>query len=182
MSRWVLLEWKLRKHEKMRDYILLTISWHSRADAPLRLQEPHGFLTVCAINQLLYPAAGSDQMWCVPTWQRSLYLEANTRSAQEISVPNKSSGGCHHPASNWSCQGHEVPYLVPRNSHYLPSLWTDVDHWPHALRMCSFAGNSWWILHCWLFEDPLWEDSRDLHSWISTRSRILLSGMNCQRL
>ena len=166
----------------MRDYILLTNSWHSRVDAPLRLQEPHGFLTVCAINQLLYPAAGSDQMGCVPTWQRSLYLEANTRSAQEISVPNKSSGGCHHPASNWSCQGHEVPYLVPRNSHYLPSLWTDVDHWPHALRMCSFAGNSWWILHCWLFEDPLWEDSRDLHSWISTRSRILLSGMNCQRL
>ena len=90
-----------------------------------------------AINQLLYPAAGSDRMGCVGTWQRYLSLEANTRSTQEISVPNESWGGFHHPASNWSYQGHEVRYLVPRTSHYLPSLWTDVDHGPHALGMCS---------------------------------------------
>ena len=134
-----------------------------------------------AINQLLYPAAGSDQMGCVRTWQRSPSLEANTRSTQEISAPNQSWWGCHHPASNWSYQGHEVPYLVPRTSHYLQSLCTDVDHWPHALEMCSSAGNSGWILHCWLFKDPLWEDSWDLHSGIFTRSRILLSDMNCQR-
>ena len=90
-----------------------------------------------AINQLLYPAAGSDQMGCVHTWQRSLSLETNTRSTHEISAPNQSWGGYHHPASNWLYQGHEVPYLFPRTSDFLPSLWTDVDHWPHALGMCS---------------------------------------------
>ena len=105
-------------------------------------------------------------MGCVRTWQRSLTLEANTRSTQEISAPGQSWGGCHHAASNWSYQGHEVPYIVPRTSHYLPSLWTDVDHWPHALGMCSSAEHPWWILHCWLFEDPLLEDPRDLHSGI----------------
>ena len=160
-------------------------SWQVSKGVPWPWHWPIGKSPLCrfkAINQLLYPAAGSDQMGCVRTWQRSLSLEANTRSTPEISVPNQSWGGCHHPDSNWSYQGHEVPYLVPRTSHYLPSLWTDVDQWPHALGMCSSAGNSGWILHCWLFEDPLWEDSQDLHSGIFTRSRILLSDMNCQRL
>ena len=118
-------------------------------------------------------------MGCVRTWQRSISFEANTRSTQEISVPNQSWGGCHHPASNWSYQGHKVPYLVSRTSDYLTPLWTRVDDWPHALGKCSFAGNSGWILHCWLLKDPLGEHSRDLHSWIFKRSRILLTDMNC---
>ena len=160
-------------------------SWPVSKGVPWPWHWPIGKSPLCrskAINQLLYPANGSDQMRCVVTWQRSLSLEANTRSTQEISVPNQSWGVCHHPASNWSYQSHEVPYLVPRTSHYLPSLWTDIDHWPHALGMCSSAGNSGWIIHCWLSEDPLWEDSRDLHSGIFTRSRILQSDMNCPRL
>ena len=67
-----------------------------------------------AIYQLLYPAAGADQKGCVRIWQRSLSLEANTRSIQEMSVPNQSWGGCHHPVLNWLYQGHKVPHLVPR--------------------------------------------------------------------
>ena len=160
-------------------------SWPVSKGVPSPWHWPIGKSPLCrfkAINQLLYPATGSDQMGCVRTWQRSLSLEANTRSTQEIAVPNQSWGGCHHPASNWSYQSHEVPYIAKRTSHYLQSFWTDVDHWPHALGMCSSAGNSGWILHCWLSEDPLWEDSWDLHSGIFTRSRILLSDMSCQRL
>ena len=37
----------------------------------------------------------------VCTSQRTLSLEANTRSTKEISVPNQSWAGCYHPASNW---------------------------------------------------------------------------------
>ena len=156
-------------------------SWPVSKGVPWPWHWPNGNSLLCrfkATNHFLYRAAGSEQMWRVPTWWRSLSLEANTRSTQEISAPKQSWGGCHHPASNWLYQCHKVPYLVPRTSEYLPPLWTYVDHWPHVLGRSSFAGNSGWILNSWLFEDPLWEGSRGLHSGIFTRNRILLSDMN----
>ena len=104
-----------------------------------------------AINQLLYPAAGSDQMGC--TWQRSLSLEANTRSTQEISEPNQNWGGCHHPASNWSYQGHKVPYFVTRTSNFLlgwVGLWGFLWWAPSAKRKDHHGVSSGWssVWHC----------------------------------
>ena len=43
-------------------------------------------------NQLLYPAAGSNQVERVCTWQRPLPLETNIRATKERSVPNQSWG------------------------------------------------------------------------------------------
>ena len=51
---------------------------------------------------------------------------------------------------------------------------------PYASGVCSITGMSWRILHSWLIEYPLWDNSRDLHSRIPTRSGILLSYMNGQ--
>ena len=39
---------------------------------------------------------------------------------------------------------------------------------------CNVTGKSWRILHIWLIEKSLWDYSRDVHSGILTRSRILL--------
>ena len=49
------------------------------------------------------------------------------------------------------------------------------DHWPYAPGVCSVTGMSWWILHSWLIECPLRDNSLDLHSGIPARSGILLS-------
>ena len=60
---------------------------------------------------------------------------------------------------------------------------TVVKHWVltiYAPGVCSITGMSWRILHSWLIEYPLWDNYRDLHSGIPTRSRILLSNMNGQ--
>ena len=46
--------------------------------------------------------------------------------------------------------------------------------------MYSAATKSWWVLHSWLIEDPLWDDPGSLHNRISERSWILLSDMNGQ--
>ena len=51
------------------------------------------------------------------------------------------------------------------------------DHWAHAPGVDCVTANSWWILHGWLIEDPLWDNSRNLHSRVSERSGVLLSYM-----
>ena len=84
---------------------------------------PTGKRPLCrfkATNQLLYPAADWDQVGRVCTWQRSLSLDANTRSIKEISVPNQSGGDCYHRASNRSYQGHMSHVLSqgPRTTCY----------------------------------------------------------------
>ena len=52
------------------------------------------------------------------------------------------------------------------------------DHWTHTPRMYSVATKSWWVLHSWLIEGPLWNDPRGLHNRISERSWIRLPDMN----
>ena len=37
----------------------------------------------------------------------------------------------------------KIPYLVPRTSDYLPPLWTDVDHWPHAIGGVQLCRKLW---------------------------------------
>ena len=144
--------------------------WHrSSGGCPLCRFETTG--------QLLHPAAGSNQVGCSCTWQRSLFRKTNTGATEEIPALNQSWRGCNHPTSNRPYKSHQVPYLVPRTTDYLSPLWLNIDHWPHAPEVCSVTGMSWWILHSWLIEYPLRDNSRDLHSGIPAESGILLSDM-----
>ena len=59
----------------------------------------------------------------------------------------------------------------------LSPLWSNTDHWPYAFGVCSVTGVSWWILHSWLVEYPLPNNSWDLHSGIPAGSGVLLSDM-----
>ena len=117
-------------------------------------------------------------MGCIYTWWRSVSPETNTRTTQEISAPDQSRGGCDNPTTHWPYQGHKIPYLVPRTTNCLPELWPD--NWAYTPGMYSVGTKSWWVLHSWLIEDPLWDDPGNLHNRISERSWILLSDMNNQ--
>ena len=82
-------------------------------------------------------------------WPRSLSLEVNTRSTQEISVPDQS-WGCHL-GSNWSYQTHEVPYLVPGTCRLLA---TNVERrWPLTcswnVQLCRKFGMDTTLLTLW---------------------------------
>ena len=133
-----------------------------------------------ATGQLLHSAVGSNQMGCTYTWPRSLPHETNSGTTKKIPALNQSWRGCDHPTSNWSYQGHQGPYLVPRTTGCLSPLWSNIDHWPYAPGVCSITEMSWRILHSWLIEYPLWDNSRDLHGGIRARSGILFSDMNGQ--
>ena len=67
----------------------------------------------------------------------------------------------------WLQIGHtkatKAQYLVSRTTEYLPALSPGSDQQTPATRVCSVARKSWWVLHSWLIEDPLWDDSRGLH-------------------
>ena len=130
-------------------------------------------------GQLLHPAAGSNQVGCSCTWQRSLFRKTNTGATEEIPALNQSWRGCNHLTSNQPNKGHLVPYLVPRTADCLSPLWSNTDHWPYAPGVCSVTGMSWWIPHSWLIEYPLQDNSRDLHSGIPAilSDMILLSDM-----
>ena len=130
-----------------------------------------------ATGQLLHSAVVSNQVGCSCTWQRSLSRETNTGASKEIPAFNQSQRGCNHPTSNWSYKGHKVPYLVPRTIHCLSSLWSYTGHWPYAPGVCSVTRMLWRILHSWLIEYSLRENSRDLHNGIPARSGILLCDM-----
>ena len=77
-------------------------------------------------------------------------------------------------------QGHQVRYLVPRTTDCLSPLWSNTGHWPYAPGVCSGTGVSWRILHSWLIEYSLWDNSPDLHSGVPVRRGILLSDMSGQ--
>ena len=134
----------------------------------------HRFEATC---QLLHSSVGSNQVRCSCTWQRSLSRETNTGNSKEIPAFNQTWRGCNHPTSNWSYKGHKVPYLVQRTTVCLSPLWSNIEHWPYAPRVCSVTGMSWRILHSWLIEYSLRENSWDLHCGIPARSRIFLSDM-----
>ena len=155
-------------------------SWPAGEGDPWPWHRSSGGCPLCRFEttgQLLHPAAGSNQVGCSCTWQRSLFRKTNTGATKEIPALNQSWRGCNHPTSNWPYKGHQVPYLVPRTADCLSPLWSNTDHWPYAPGVCSVTGMSWWILHSWLIEYPLRDNSRDLHSGISARSGILLSDM-----
>ena len=103
----------------------------------------------------------------------SVSPEINTRTTQDISAPDQSWGGCDNPTTNWPYQGHKILYLVQRTTNCLPALWPDSDNWVCTPWMYSVATKSWWVLHSWLIEDPLWDDPGSLHNIISERSWIL---------
>ena len=115
-----------------------------------------------APGQLLHSEIGSNQVGCSCTWQRSLSRETNIRATEEIPAPNQSWRG-NHPTSNWPYKGHQIPYLVPRTANCLSPLWSNTDHWPYALGVCSVTGVSWWILHSWLVEYSLPDNSWDFY-------------------
>ena len=114
--------------------------------------------------------------WDVAVHGRDLYLVKATLG-QPKKFQHQSWRGCDHPTSNWPYQGHQVPYLVPRTTSCLSPLWSNIEHWPYAPRVCSITGMSWQILHSWPIECPLWDNSQDLHGGIPMRSGILLSDM-----
>ena len=128
-------------------------------------------------GQLLHSEVGSNQVGCSCTWQRFLSCETNTGATKEVPAPYQSWRGCNHPTSNWPYQGHQIPYLVLRTAHWLSPLWSNTDHWPYAVGVCTVTGMSWWILHSRFVECSLRENSWDLHSGIPARSGILLSDM-----
>ena len=132
------------------------------------------------LKPLVNSAVGSNQVGCSNTWPRSLPGETNSGANKEIPALNQSWRGCDRPTSNWPYEGHQVSYLVLRSTGCLSPLWSNINHWPYAPRVCSITGMSWRILHNWLIEYPLWDNSRDLHSGIRTISGILLSDMNGQ--
>ena len=116
--------------------------------------------------------------WDVAVHGRDLYLVKPTLvPPEEIPAPYQSWRGCNHQTANWWYKGHQNRYLVPRTTDCLSPLWSNTDHWAYAPRMCSATGMSWWILHSWLIERSLRDNSWDLHSGIPARSRILLSDM-----
>ena len=128
-------------------------------------------------GQLLHSEVGSNQVGCSCTWQWSLSRETNIAAPEEIPAPYQSWRSCNHQTSNWPYEGHQIPYLVPRTTDCLSPLWSNTDHWTNVPRMWSVTGMSWWILHSWLIECSLRDNSWDLHSGIPVRSGILLSNM-----
>ena len=68
-------------------------------------------------GQLLHSDVGSNQVGCSCTWQRSLSCETNTGATKEVPALNQSWRDFNHPTSNWPCQGHQIPYLVPRTAN-----------------------------------------------------------------
>ena len=154
-------------------------SWPAGKGDPWPWHRSSGGCPLCQFEttgQLLHPAAGSNQVGCSCTWQRSLFRETNTGATQEILALNQSWRG-NHPTLNGPYQGHQVPYLIPRTVDCLSPLWSNTDHWPYAPGVCSVTGLLWWILHSRLIEYPLRDNSWDLHNGIPVRSGILLSDM-----
>ena len=115
--------------------------------------------------------------WDVPVHGRYiLSRETHSGVTEEIPAPNQS-WRSNHQTSNWPYKGYQIPYLVPRTTDCLSPLRTNTDHWHYAPGVCSVTGMSWLILHSWLIECTLRDNSWDLHSGIPARSGILLSDM-----
>ena len=97
-----------------------------------------------ATGQLLHSADGSNQVGCSCAWPWSLPRETNTGTTKEIPALKQSWRGCDHLTSNWPYQGHRVPYLVPRTTDRLSTpLWSNIEDWPYASRVCNITGMSW---------------------------------------
>ena len=128
-------------------------------------------------------AVGSNQVGCSCAWQRSSPCETTmghpkkfeqwTR-AEEVVITRLRIGHTKATKSNSLSRGPPTDCLSP--------LWSNIEHWPYAPGVCSITGMSWRKLYSWLIECPLWDNSRDFHSGIPTRSGILLSELNGQTI
>ena len=188
---WFAISWTCSGHWVTRAHLFLLGTkplWHWRKwkSGPTSKRDPRPWYRLtgkCPLyryettGQLLHSDVSSNQVGCSCTWQKSLSCETNTGATEEVPAPNQSWGGCNHPTSNWRYQGHQIPYLVPRTADCLSPLGPNTDHWPYAPGVCSVTGVSWWILHGWLVEYSLPDNSWDLHSGIPAGSGILLSDM-----
>ena len=156
-------------HMKIRMKLIMTQGW-----SPLGTIENESIL--CSKAQVCRYQAEQ-------ALERTVELEAIWHH-HHIRSPNlvinaKSWRSCNNPTSNWPHQGHKVPYLIILSrGPPMPALWPDSDPRTHAPGVYSVTTQSWWILHCWLTRDPLWDSPRGLHSRVSERSWILLSNMN----
>ena len=71
-----------------------------------------------------------------------------------------------------------IVHTKATKSHFLSrEPLTACPHCGQTTRIYSVATKSWWLLHSWLIEDPLWDHPRGLHSRVSERCWILLSDM-----
>ena len=113
--------------------------------------------------------------WDVAMHGRDLCL-VKPGTTIEIPALNQSWRVCDHPTSNWP------PSVISCPDDHQLLVNTVVKHW--ALTICSWivqyyrnvVTNTTQLTH-WI---PSWDNSRDLHSGIPTRSGILLSDMNGQ--
>ena len=145
----------------------------------------HELINIAVASRDLKPLVNSyikqevQTRWDVSIYGRDLYLVKPTlvppkkfqhlTRAEEVVITQ---------TSNWPHQSHKVTYIVPRTTDNLPALWPDSYHRTNAPGMYSVTTISWWILHCWLTRDPLWDSPRGVHGRVSERSWILLSDMN----
>ena len=130
-------------------------------------------------------------------WEQHLNIQKlNTRHQQnavtfchvhELSKPHQLSCTRSHPSKTTV---RLLTELVAATGHPWHAGGLCCLHWiaerprtqPIRPNSYSVRGMSWWILHSWLVEYSLWDNSRDLqlHNWIITRHGILLSDMNGQ--
>ena len=71
----------------------------------------------------------------------------------------------------------QSPYLVSRTPDYLSPLWSNTGHWPYDPGVCSVTEKLWRILHSWLIEYSLRDNSWDLYCGIRAGCGIVLIWM-----
>ena len=110
-------------------------------------------------------------------WSQKVWIQLNPNGilcGWKEPSPIKSTKDAHRNTCIWmKCNCQQIS-LVRNGSH----CWPNIEHWPYAPGVCNITGMSWRILHSWLVEYPLRDDSRDLHSGIPARTGILPSAMN----
>ena len=111
---------------------------------------------------------GRDLYLLKPTLGPSKEFQYLTRKAEGVLITWLRIGHTKATKSYFLSRG-----LLTTCQHYDQTLTIE-----HMLLKCTAWQQSWWILHSWLIEDPIWDDSHGLHSSVSKRSWILLSDMN----
>ena len=96
-----------------------------------------------AIGQLLYSTTGSNQVECGGGGggggEMTRLRISHTKATKSHILSRGPPIACHHCGQT-------------------------LDYWPYAPGVCNVAGKSWRILHSWLIEYSLWDNSWILHS------------------
>ena len=128
---WHWRKWKSRPNSKRdpRPRYRLT------GKCPLYLYEAPGQLHIQTLVQTKWDVAvhGRDLYLAKPTSEPPKKFQHLTR-AEEIVITR---------LRIWRYKGHQIPYLVPRTTDCLSPLWSNTDHWPYALGVCSVTGVLW---------------------------------------